>query len=129
MASGTRYSDRPLGIIELVIGRDVTDGVLIADVRRYVLADRHNLAGFLGQERLTPRSARDLPENSRVAALLGFVEQPDRIDDRVGAAGVLQHLVQPVVTGVISSIADGNQNLLVECGFLQMIESGFDGIV
>ena len=74
MSSGSRHFDRSMRTIKLLVGRDVTDGVLIADIRRYLLADWHNLAGSLGQERLTPRGARDLPENSWVAVLFGLIE-------------------------------------------------------
>jgi len=69
-----RHFDCPIGVVKLLVRRDVTDRILIADVLRDPFANRHDLARFLRQERFTPRCARDLPENSRVAVLVVFVE-------------------------------------------------------
>ena len=48
------HIDSSIRLIELFIGRVVTDRVLVADVFRDSLTDRHNLAHFLGHKRFTP---------------------------------------------------------------------------
>ena len=54
-----RQNDCPVGVVELLVGRNVSDRVLVADVHRDALTNRHDSTGFVGQERFTPRGARD----------------------------------------------------------------------
>ena len=93
--------------------RHIPERVLTANVLGNALADRDDLAHLLRYERLTSGGKRQLPEHRGILVGIVGVEDADRehLDVRFGAG--LQELGKCMSAGVIASITDHDEDLLV----------------
>src|SRR5579864_8378238 len=116
-ALGGSLRDDSYGTVTAVaggIGRDVTDGVLIADIVRDTGANINHVGDFLRKECLSASRARQPAEHVRVAVGIVFVIDAGRVDDRVGLLRQVQNPVEGVGARVVAAIADDDQYFLVE---------------
>jgi hypothetical protein len=111
------------------IRRNVTEHVLMADVRGNLPASVRDFFCEVGEIGFAARFPGELLENLRVLIRVVFVEQPDRIDNHVGALCNAKHLCEIVSTGVIAPVAYQEYHLLAAGIGLEMFQRDLERIV
>ena len=93
--------------------RHIPERVLTANILGNALADRDDLAHLLRHESLTSGCQRQLPEHCGILVGIVGVEDADREHLDVGFAGGPQDVAKSMSTGVITAVANHDQDLLV----------------
>jgi hypothetical protein len=125
----SRHLYNPKAPVLLSIGGQIADGVLVADVISDSFTDRDNILCRARKESFAPCCFCKLLERPRVLIRIVLIKDAYGVNNCVRLLRDSQNLVQLVLAGVVTPIADHNQNLLAPIAHLQVIERRGHGIV
>src|SRR5437588_2932536 len=123
------YLNGPVSSILLLVGRDISDGVLVTNITRDSFTNRDCLFQGLRQEHIAACLPRELRQHMGVAVRIFFLEKSNGVDNGIALLRHGHDLGQIMLAGIVTAVADYDQHFLVAVALLQMLERGRHGIV
>src|SRR5579862_5036167 len=110
------------------IRRFITQRVLVADICRHRFANVHDFRRGVREVRLASCLFGELPKNLGVLIRAVLIKQANCIYDHVSRLCQSQNLTEIMLAGVVSPVADQDENSLLMLVGLKMTQSYSHGV-
>ncbi len=124
-----RNLDVSIGAVPRSIRREITDSVLTAESAGYLGPDLPQVRRLPRKKRFAAGQFRNLFQDFGVLVVLLRIINSDAVDRRTGALGHTQNIVQRIVAGVITAIAQQYQSLPLPRAQFEMGQLQFEGVI
>ena len=107
---------------DLSVAGNISKRVLMANIFRYLLADRNRFAVLRRKKCFAACLFRQAAKNALILVRVIFVEDADRVNDGVRFFCFIQYHRQCLFAGIVAAIADDEEDFLVALPGVQLIE-------
>src|SRR6185436_11561247 len=92
------------------VGRNISEGVLIANIASDTVANRGHLIELAREEGLTSGGFRETAQYPRISIWIGWFENADGVNQRPGFRDSSQNVFQVVAARVVGTVADDQEH-------------------